>query len=217
MLIGGAPVLAAFAVCAFGGVVGGAACATVVCVRRLRQQVARLEALADADPLTGLVNRRALERLDQLPGTAGWVAYVDIDRFKCVNDHHGHLAGDLLLRVVANLLRTSVRPGDVVARVGGDEFIVVLGNCTRHEALAVVTRVQTNLSSGVHGCTLSIGLSAVPALAAAGRGTSFGGAVGAADAALGAAKRLGRGSVVVASGAGFTRAVGSGAGRGPQR
>lgn len=166
--------------------------------RHWRTHLRRLAALADVDPLTGLANRRVIERLAPSGSATLWVAYVDVDRFKRVNDHHGHAAGDRLLQVVANLLRRSVRPGDLVARVGGDEFVLVLVGCTRTEALAVVTRVQRGLAGGVHGCTLSAGL-CEGSTASIGGSVAVAGVVGAADAALGEAKRLGRGSVVVAS------------------
>ncbi|HEY0119203.1 MAG TPA: GGDEF domain-containing protein [Cellulomonas sp.] len=94
----------------------------------------RLEELASLDELTGLPNRRALtERLDRLlervaagesPGAA--VLYMDLDEFKAVNDTHGHLTGDRLLRTVGARLLARVRPGDLVARFGGDEFVLVL-------------------------------------------------------------------------------------------
>jgi diguanylate cyclase (GGDEF)-like protein/PAS domain S-box-containing protein len=88
---------------------------------------------ADTDPLTGLANRRALERtLDAALSRAGARArsvgllMLDLDGFKAVNDTHGHAAGDEALREVARRLSRSVRERDLVARLGGDEFVVVL-------------------------------------------------------------------------------------------
>lgn len=209
--------LVAFTACAVGGAAWGAACTGAVALRLWRRHADRLAALVDADPLTGLANRRVVAQLEQMTDSVVWVAYADLDRFKCVNDHHGHAAGDLLLQVVANLLRRSVRPGDVVVRMGGDEFVVVLVDCSRPEAVEVMARVQRSLARGVVGCTLSVGLSEVVVGAGADGVTALRGAVCAADAALSEAKRRGGGSVVVSAGAGFSRAADSMAGRGPGR
>jgi diguanylate cyclase (GGDEF)-like protein/PAS domain S-box-containing protein len=88
---------------------------------------------ADTDPLTGLANRRSLERTLQAAITRAQanarcvaVLMLDLDGFKAVNDRHGHAAGDEVLREVARRLRRSVRERDLVARLGGDEFVVVL-------------------------------------------------------------------------------------------
>jgi diguanylate cyclase (GGDEF)-like protein/PAS domain S-box-containing protein len=88
---------------------------------------------ADHDPLTGLANRRALERTLEAALTRAatsarsvGVLMLDLDGFKAVNDRHGHAAGDEVLREVARRLRRSVRERDLVARLGGDEFVVVL-------------------------------------------------------------------------------------------
>ncbi len=94
----------------------------------------RLRDLAAHDDLTGLPNRRAMvQRLEELlersadgcsPGVV--VLYIDLDDFKAINDTHGHGVGDELLRTVAARIQGAVRPGDLVARFGGDEFVVVL-------------------------------------------------------------------------------------------
>lgn len=109
-------------------------------------------ALADAyrqaaltDSLTGLPNRLALQdRMGAaawLPDETGALLYVDLDRFQNVNDTYGHRAGDALLVEFAERLRSCTRPGDVVARVGGDEFVVVLAGATEQQACAVAERV----------------------------------------------------------------------------
>lgn len=95
--------------------------------KRLEQRLAHL---AGHDPLTGVWNRTALEQdLDRLLRPAGGrrvgVLFADLDGFKAVNDTHGHLVGDEVLTQVAGRIRSCVRPDDVVARVGGDEFVVV--------------------------------------------------------------------------------------------
>jgi diguanylate cyclase (GGDEF)-like protein/PAS domain S-box-containing protein len=96
--------------------------------RRMRQE-------ADSDPLTGLANRRALERAleaalgrARVDGREVAVLMVDLDGFKALNDAHGHMAGDEALRVVGRRLVGCVRERDVVARIGGDEFVLVLGD-----------------------------------------------------------------------------------------
>ncbi|RMG31105.1 MAG: EAL domain-containing protein [Gammaproteobacteria bacterium] len=97
-----------------------------------RQTEAQLFFLAHHDPLTGLPNRTtAMERLDRIqrhgdgPGAAA-ILYIDLDRFKNINDSLGHLVGDRLLTEVARRLRGCVRSTDLVSRLGGDEFLVVL-------------------------------------------------------------------------------------------
>jgi len=104
-------------------------CRDVTEIRRLQDKLA---ALALRDPLTGLANRRLLDELldaelarTQQSGTALGVAYIDLDGLKQVNDTFGHDAGDVVLREVARRLGDVVGGADVVARVGGDEFVVL--------------------------------------------------------------------------------------------
>lgn len=109
--------------------------------------------LAFFDPLTQLPNRRLLtDRLHQAITKAKRdhdhmaLIYVDLDKFKPVNDHHGHAAGDMLLQAVAHRMRTCVRESDTVARVGGDEFVVLLSNIHHsNDALAVAEKIHTAL------------------------------------------------------------------------
>ncbi len=114
--------------------------------RRLAEDELRLQALHD--PLTGLPNRLlVLQRLQQVlavvarhPGSAG-LLFLDLDRFKQLNDAHGHAIGDRLLMAVADRLRHAVRPMDTLARMGGDEFVVLCENLHQDtEDLAAIGR-----------------------------------------------------------------------------
>ncbi|WP_246258162.1 GGDEF domain-containing protein [Amycolatopsis anabasis] len=119
------------------------------------------------DPLTGLPNRRALdEHLRTLASTATAqplaVALVDLDGFKDVNDRHSHAEGDDVLRVVASTLRDALRGDDIVARYGGDEFIVLLPGAPVSAARQALGRAVTAVAQLPHhlshGVTLSVGL-----------------------------------------------------------
>ncbi|MGP6086311.1 EAL domain-containing protein [Antarctobacter jejuensis] len=121
-------------------------------VTQLKRQERELKRRADAlgraaitDPLTGLRNRRGLDEymrnLVGVEGTFGFI-HLDLDRFKPINDVFGHAAGDCLLRHVAEILSSNVRRRDCVARVGGDEFVLVLeGPCTEALARDVAARI----------------------------------------------------------------------------
>ncbi len=107
--------------------------------KRLTEQQDRisfLEQLSVTDELTGIANRRGLrDALGRIlagaarSGRGGVLGFVDLDRFKQINDTHGHMAGDAVLRAVANKLKAQTRPTDAVARVSGDEFAVILAEC----------------------------------------------------------------------------------------
>src|SRR6266446_707675 len=134
---------------------------------------ARLEREAQTDSLTGLLNHRSfherlLNALQEASRTHRPVAVLmlDIDDFKRVNDVHGHGVGDELLRLLADALRTCVRPEDVVCRLGGEEFGVIMPSCDAIAATQVAERVLARLAeldfAGVGPRTVSIGVSLGP-------------------------------------------------------
>lgn len=169
------------------------------------------KSLADAadhrsrhDPLTGLANRAELIRTvssfasrTQRTGSQVAIAFCDIDNFKAVNDRFGHAAGDELLIVIAGRMAASVRAGDLVARVGGDELAVVLdGVAGIEDAMSVAHQIRAavgapvTLRSGSVTPTLSIGVS----MACPGQGPAE--TLHRADLAMYAAKRSGRDAVM---------------------
>jgi diguanylate cyclase (GGDEF)-like protein len=167
-----------------------------------RDLAERAEALlvhAEQDPLTGLANRRALERFCQqlVPGGDVSLVIIDVDHFKAVNDRFGHSVGDLVLQTLAGVLTRSVRTMDVVARWGGEEFLIALpGGSGRQGADAadrVCRRVRTHpwrrLVEGL-AVTVSVGVASGPA-------SELDVVLGRADAALYRAKRGGRDRTVV--------------------
>jgi len=148
-----APYLLPLGLCAFM-LAGLAAFAVAYLLRRINTPIEfrqhntmELKRLAFHDALTGLENRklfqeRLRQELDKADQNGKRVAllYLDLDHFKRVNDTLGHSAGDTLLRILAQRLRAGVRHGDSVARVGGDEFAVILGNLTESDHAALVAR-----------------------------------------------------------------------------
>lgn len=125
----------------------------------------RLEALALTDPLTHLLNRRALtdrliEELERARRYSSLVTLlmVDLDHFKRINDTHGHLVGDDVLRDIAALLRAAVRSVDLVARYGGEEFVVVLPETPSAGALTFAERLRERIADHVFPDFVPLGL-----------------------------------------------------------
>jgi len=118
-----------------------------------QDRIDHLESLAQTDELTGLLNRRGFqESLDRAMSEAarhderGLVAFIDLDKFKPVNDKHGHHAGDEVLRAVADLLIDEVRSTDYVARLAGDEFVILFTRAeraARERALAIKDKLNS--------------------------------------------------------------------------
>jgi diguanylate cyclase (GGDEF)-like protein/PAS domain S-box-containing protein len=141
---------------------------------RNAERVLRSRALHD--PLTALPNRylfqdrleTAVARQARTPGRGTAVLFLDVDRFKPVNDGYGHTAGDGVLREVADRLQASVRATDTVGRLGGDEFAVVCEDAGREEALVVAERILAALEVPVviggsdHVVSVSIGIALAP-------------------------------------------------------
>lgn len=174
-------------------------------VTQAHEQREQLTWAASHDKLTGLVNRAAFEvMLDEATARASehpfCALFIDLDRFKLVNDTGGHAAGDALLRDIARELASRLRKADTVARLGGDEFAVLLPQCPIPHAQAIadklrvtVERYRLEWEGQRHGVGASIGLVAV-------NGTHAGAAdvLRAADAACYEAKRAGRNRVALA-------------------
>lgn len=118
---------------------------------RLHQQIEQLRRHAASDPLTGLANRRAVDATMVAAATdvESSVLYLDLDRFKEVNDTYGHGIGDELLKVVARRLGSLVRSDDLVARLGGDEFAIVCHGCGSEEAARLASRILDALRDPV--------------------------------------------------------------------
>jgi diguanylate cyclase (GGDEF)-like protein/PAS domain S-box-containing protein len=145
-------------------------------VSELRHAERELEYRASHDPLTGLPNRHRLQRELQramehaaLTGSSLALLYLDLDGFKAANDRSGHSAGDRVLREVADRLQAGLRQGDFVARVGGDEFVVLLPGCSDAAAARTIAdglraRLQPihSLPDGPLQLDASVGIACFP-------------------------------------------------------
>ena len=170
--------------------------------QRLQQARAEAQAQAMTDPLTGLANRRAMDAeitralADHAHGIA--LMQIDLDLFKRVNDSFGHAAGDAVLERVGHVLRHQLRLGDMAARVGGDEFIALIHDCTDPTALGkiaarVIAACEVPVIHDGQHCRISASIG----IATVGRNDparpSLAQLLADADGALYAAKRAGRG------------------------
>jgi chemotaxis family two-component system sensor kinase Cph1 len=166
-------------------------------LQRIQSQLAEL---ALHDPLTGLPNRRLLmDRLEQeLAHTRRAeqlaVVFIDIDRFKEINDTFGHPAGDLALAHVAAALTGAARGGDTVARIGGDEFVVLCDNVSGDDAMKLADRILAAVAAEPTGSS-GWRVTASAGVALAGPGADASQVLSAADTAMYRAKAAGRGRV----------------------
>jgi diguanylate cyclase (GGDEF)-like protein len=190
--------------------------------RDRRYAIENLKELATQDSLTSVMNRRAFDhaadeiiervRRTRRPLT---ILMIDVDHFKLLNDTHGHLAGDLVLSRLANIVSMSMPANAVVGRVGGEEFAAIVPYLERaqaHElAEGIRSRIEAEAAYGsahhTFGATVSIGVSWGPP----GKDATFHDLMESADRALYEAKRFGRNQVVLATApeAGSTQAVAS--------
>ncbi|MEE2794417.1 MAG: diguanylate cyclase [Pseudomonadota bacterium] len=169
--------------------------------RKAREAVLTSE--AHTDPLTGLLNRRGFAAYIEESGSGTGdrrLAVFDIDRFKQVNDTYGHAAGDEVLRTFARVAKTVVRENDRVARLGGEEFAILLTGSTLDQAMMICERLRRSIEkevTEVDGRSISVTVSGgIARIAADGDVHST---LAAADAALYEAKRAGRNQLALAA------------------
>ena len=160
----------------------------------------RFERLSMVDGLTTLHNRRWFDEMFPLQvlrlgreGRIGALLMADADRFKEINDRHGHTVGDAVLRRVGRALLATLRPGDLLARYGGEEFAILLADVDERAAADVAERLRRQVAeSGAEGappCTMSVGVAVIRP------NEPFDALVARADAALFRAKDAGRNRV----------------------
>jgi diguanylate cyclase len=178
-------------------------------VNALTECLRRAQSEALLDSLTGLKNRRGLERavedlLRDPPGLLGSALLLaDIDHFKVVNDTYGHVLGDKVIRAVAHVLRSSIKGRDVAARLGGEEFAILLPQTSITGAAAVAEQIRGTVAQGricrpdgnesIGQVTLSVGV------AVAKPGDTLEALLERADAAMYTAKRAGRNRISLAT------------------
>jgi diguanylate cyclase (GGDEF)-like protein len=164
-----------------------------------------LESMVTVDGMTGILNRRGLEdAANKMQGLCKRihmgmaVLLIDIDHFKKVNDKHGHLVGDDVLRHVTKVASGVLRTGDVIGRYGGEEFAVFMPNTNESEASILAERIRAAVEShafeeGSLSVAVSVSIGAADSIRA---GYDFKGLIAAADSTLYAAKKAGRNKVL---------------------
>ncbi|WP_432287971.1 GGDEF domain-containing protein [Aminobacter sp. BA135] len=176
------------------GVAMGLALVVVACA----DVILALKAERDSDPMTGLLNRRGLQGRTQRLFAMGVskplsIVACDIDRFKSINDSFGHAGGDVVLSSLARVIKSKLRAGDIAARTGGEEFVIVLKDAPVDDAFGLVEMLRREIANvrfaGMpddFAVTCSFGIAKLHA------GEGLWDAIGRADKVLYAAKRAGR-------------------------
>jgi diguanylate cyclase (GGDEF)-like protein len=135
---------------------------TIRLLSRLQERIDATQRSADTDPLTGVLNRRGFDRRTASDGP-GAVLHFDLDHFKAINDRLGHDAGDQVLQDVARVVGEGLRQGDVLARFGGEEFVVLLPDVSAEEARQAAERLRRAIAEKVRAggkpVTASVGVS----------------------------------------------------------
>lgn len=182
----------------------GLASATLWLFRLKRSQL-RFKKLSSIDGLTGVFNHqhfmgeagRAVHQLERKHGAACLV-FIDLDNFKHINDTHGHAMGDVVLRRTVTICRQQLRPNDLFGRLGGEEFGILLLDCTREQGIAIAERIRlaidtaiVEVDAGIVTFSASVGLASTD-----GSGHELQRLCREADAALYRAKRAGRNRVI---------------------
>lgn len=127
----------------------------------LRQRARHMARMANEDPLTGLPNRRVVDARLAGPLANTWVAIVDVDHFKRINDTWSHAVGDEVLRTLGGLLRDNCRPSDTAARLGGEEFVVLYDGRPQADVAAAAERLRSCVAAHdwerlAHGLTVTV-------------------------------------------------------------
>lgn len=177
-------------------------------IRRIVEYAQQLHILATRDALTDLMNRREfMNRARSLAADPGrqpmHVVMLDVDHFKSINDRHGHAVSDIVLARLGEQIRRVLRTGDIAARMGGEEFALLLPQCPQEGAMALIERLRESLAampSPDEAPELRVTVSAgVAPMLRAGKAPMLEHALRAADRALYRAKREGRDRVIPAS------------------
>jgi diguanylate cyclase (GGDEF)-like protein len=118
-----------------------------------------LKSMAQIDTLTGIYNRRKFFELAKEINNPSALILMDLDKFKLINDTYGHHIGDLVLKEFANTVSTSIRKNDIFARIGGEEFALILPNITEYEAIKVAENLRKKIEDlNINGLKFTISM-----------------------------------------------------------